>query len=370
MQWGNSYRSRDMVKWMCHQPSTILWSGICILPHQTPKLLNTASDAGRPLSKAMPSASIAHHAKRCVGGRWQIASVQNVAQIIRSLRPMPSMSSSRRNLVNAPRVAPKAENVSQRQLSGKNVPNVAKCSRPELVGRKRIYVASARTKRIQERRMGSAADAVAHAGPIPSYARNATTLPEQEKHSNLRNAPYVVENFNQRAASINIVDAKNVARLDGRERQTSGLDIPIGTCVDIVVRHTRPKLKIEIRSVGGNMQKHGGKKILYLGHCQQQRQSSACVWCAVILLRRHGRRHAALMSASVRDISKMRQLDRHEIEGREHARNAAKFLYLNMVTCENYSTLKNVPANTGNVWAGQYEEREYETQRWWNLSIL
>ena len=42
----NVNRSRDMVEWMCYQPSTILRSGLCIL-HQNPQTLNTANGAAR-----------------------------------------------------------------------------------------------------------------------------------------------------------------------------------------------------------------------------------------------------------------------------------------------------------------------------------
>jgi len=42
----NVNRSRDMVEWMCYQPSTILRSGLCIL-HQNLQTLNTANGAAR-----------------------------------------------------------------------------------------------------------------------------------------------------------------------------------------------------------------------------------------------------------------------------------------------------------------------------------
>lgn len=66
-------RSRDMVEWMCDKPSTILWSGLCIL-HQNPRTLNTASNAARCF---LQSVSV-FVARRAIvhGGRLTIGSAR------------------------------------------------------------------------------------------------------------------------------------------------------------------------------------------------------------------------------------------------------------------------------------------------------
>lgn len=340
---GNVNRSRDMVEWMCYQPLSILWSGLCIL-HQILQSLNTASNAAQSSPTAIHNENTAMAVTGVEVGSLLSVHAAIVASGTKLLFPVPAglhHLAVRHGARTAESCAAKRNNRNRHHvLTVEPRLNVTD------EGGRLSDVAVASGKRITLAKMAFVPGAAAHAGAIQKYARHVEAYEEQTSDWNQSGVRYAARRSSQRHARTSIAARLNALLKVAGAHWTSVLAIPIGSCASIVAKRTRPRRVTAIRSVVESMPMRGVRRTPYSGHCQQQRRSCAGAKCAAIQLHLAQRKHADRKSASGRVTWRLPQPDRQETGSREHAKSAESCLCQSTATSGVTFILTNVYAST------------------------